>query len=163
VTTVHLVRHAHAGDRSAWTADDLLRPLSPKGRKQSAAIAERLAPLVVRRLLSSPSVRCLETLEPLAAQLGIDVEPTAVLAEGADPRDALALIEGLDGPAALCSHGDVIPGALVLLARRGVPLVDGHELRDGDLLRNAKASTWDLDVEAGTIVRGTYVPPPGKT
>ncbi|MFP5332364.1 MAG: NUDIX domain-containing protein, partial [Acidimicrobiia bacterium] len=37
--TVWLVRHAAAGDRSTWTDDDRVRPLTPKGRNQARAIA----------------------------------------------------------------------------------------------------------------------------
>ena len=37
--TLHLVRHAHAGDRSRWSGgDDLERPLSDTGHEQAVAI-----------------------------------------------------------------------------------------------------------------------------
>ena len=39
-----LVRHAKAGSRTDWDADDFARPLTGKGRRQAAAIAERLLP-----------------------------------------------------------------------------------------------------------------------
>ena len=39
---IHLVRHAHAGNRSAWRGDDRVRPLSAKGRAQADAIADAL-------------------------------------------------------------------------------------------------------------------------
>ena len=46
--------------------DDRLRPLSGKGRAQSVLLADRLAPLAVGTLVSSPYLRCVETLQPLA-------------------------------------------------------------------------------------------------
>jgi phosphohistidine phosphatase SixA len=163
VSSVHVVRHAHAGDRNAWSGDDQLRPLSPKGRRQAEAIAERLAARGVDRLLSSGFTRCVETLEPLGHLRVAPIEVAPELAEGADPDDALALVLGLEGTeAALCSHGDVIPGLMVLLARKGVELVDGRPLRDGDVLRCGKGSTWELELDGGAVVRAAYIPPPGK-
>jgi phosphohistidine phosphatase SixA len=63
---LYVVRHAHAGSRSAWLEDDRLRPLSDKGRLQAKAIAERIVPLGPSVLLTSPYLRCQQTLEPLA-------------------------------------------------------------------------------------------------
>mgnify|MGYP000349545033 CR=1 FL=1 len=61
-----LVRHAKAGSRSQWVGDDRLRPLSNKGRTQSEVLADRLAPVATGMLVSSPYLRCIETLQPLA-------------------------------------------------------------------------------------------------
>jgi phosphohistidine phosphatase len=75
LTTVHLVRHAHAGDPERWDGPDELRPLSPKGRKQ----AERLGAFLVRagirpdRIISSPKVRALQTAELVGEALGLEV------------------------------------------------------------------------------------------
>lgn len=100
-----LVRHASAGERSEWEGDDRLRPLDKKGRKQAAALVELLRPLDIRRLVSSPYVRCVETLAPLAAELGLEVEHDDRLAEGAG-RAAQELLQE-DGVVA-CTHGDVV-------------------------------------------------------
>lgn len=59
----------------------------------------------VRRVLSSPYRRCIQTVEPLAAALGVPVETDERLAEGAGSA-GLALLEE-DGVVA-CTHGDVI-------------------------------------------------------
>ncbi len=67
--TLHLVRHAHAGDPEAWDGPDELRPLSNKGRRQ----AERLGSFLLRtdirpdRLISSPKLRALQTAELVGA------------------------------------------------------------------------------------------------
>ncbi len=150
--TVFLIRHAHAGDRSRWDRDDRLRPLSPKGERQAAHIEARLATEPVVRVLSSPYVRCLQTVQPLARHLGLDLEAHDALAEGADVDDALALLAGLvpaleGGAAALCSHGDVIPELLEVLSAAGIPMVGrGCE----------KGSIWRLEIEAGELVRGVH-------
>ena len=71
---LYLVRHAKAGERRLWTADDLDRPLSKKGWKQADLVGKRLAKLGPSTLLSSAYVRCIQTLEPLAERIGQPVE-----------------------------------------------------------------------------------------
>ena len=66
VSTIYLVRHAKAGDRSSWDGDDTIRPLSGKGRRQAVAISDRLFDLIAAhpdaQLISSPYIRCMQTL-----------------------------------------------------------------------------------------------------
>jgi len=154
--TIHLVRHAEAGSRRRWAGPDESRPLSDEGREQTAHITDQLAGAGVGRVLSSPYARCVQTVEPLAARLGIQVEPADVLAEGARGRDVRVFVDELATAgvvAALCSHGDVIPDLLRVLARRGVAL----EPTD----RCQKGSVWSLVVESGRITRAVYTPPLG--
>jgi 8-oxo-dGTP diphosphatase len=115
---LYVIRHSAAGNRSAWDKPDDLRPLSHKGRRQADAIADMLASAGIDRLVSSPSVRCVQSLEPLAQRLGHQVEIDERLAEGGDGEGALDLAEELRKKvdvAALCSHGDVIPDMLRIL------------------------------------------------
>src|SRR5688572_19762287 len=84
--TVYLVRHAVAVGRSDWKGDDSLRPLTKRGERQASGLVELLAGADVQRVLSSPAVRCRETVEPLASKIGLSVQPTEVLAEGARPK-----------------------------------------------------------------------------
>jgi len=153
---LHLVRHAHAGDRAAWTGDDSQRPLSPKGWRQARGLVTGLGVTSLRQAVSSPSLRCVQTLEPLAEAHGRRVESDDRLLEGADPRDALDLIEAAlarGGATAACSHGDVIPGVLDLLRSAG--------MRFEGPLTWPKASTWVLEGDAaGRVVRARYLPPP---
>lgn len=100
-----LIRHASAGDREQWDGDDRLRPLDEKGRRQAAALVDELVSLDVRRIVSSPYTRCVETVAPLAAALGLGVEEDDRLAEGAGSAAAELLRE--EGLVA-CTHGDVI-------------------------------------------------------
>lgn len=150
--TVHLIRHAKAESRSAWTTDDSLRPLSDKGLRQSAALADQCADLGLRRVLSSPAVRCRQTVEPLAERIGVPVEDAAELAEGAALGPALALLAGLTVEAALSSHGDLIPEIVDHLAAEGMRL-EGPD-------RCQKASIWTLERSGGRFVVGRYSPPP---
>lgn len=142
------VRHAIALRRQAWTGDDDLRPLTPRGYDQAERLAELLAPFTIERVLSSPSTRCIETVQPLAARLGLPLEPVEQLAEGTGTA-ASALLEGLDGTIVVCSHGDVIPDLVASVAPSA--------RRDDGVLVCGKASTWIVE-DAGASAR--YLPPP---
>lgn len=147
-----LIRHAEAGDRREWVGDDLLRPLSPMGREQAMRIVALWRDQPLKRVLSSPSVRCVQTVEPLASALGIDVEQTEALQEG-HADQALELVGELAGEdAALCTHGDVIPEVLQRLEAQGVHILSEWKWRKG--------STWVLHTEGGALRRATYVPRP---
>lgn len=152
---LYLVRHAKAGSRSDWMGDDRLRPLSGKGRTQSEALAERLAPLATGDLVSSPYLRCIETLQPLAARLGSAVRTDERLAEETGFVGALALLTELPDDSVLCSHGDVIPETMSALQRRGTAILTEPDWR--------KASVWVLDRNAeGDITSATVWAPPGE-
>jgi len=146
--TLLIVRHAVALRRQDWTRDDDLRPLTPRGYEQAEALPALLQPYGVDRILSSPSVRCVETVQPLAARLGLPVEPIEELAEGAG-TNALALLDGLDGTIVLCSHGDVLPELVSAVA----PSVRSPE---GEIACE-KGSTWVIG-ERGAEPQ--YLPPP---
>ncbi len=103
-----LIRHASAGLPSDWAGEDALRPLDGLGRVQAAGLPEDLAAFPLLRILSSPAVRCVETVAPLALNRGLVVERRPELAEGSNPADVVALIRGVGGSAALCTHGDVL-------------------------------------------------------
>jgi 8-oxo-dGTP diphosphatase len=145
----YVVRHADAGKRR--TVADEQRPLSRRGRVQAEWIAETLADLGITRLLASPYVRCIETLEPLAALIDVEIEVSDDLGEGNGPAPVLAFLDATDAPIAICSHGDVIGELLEALDERDVP-------RDDD--RMAKGSTWVLTRRGRAIVDARYVPAP---
>ena len=152
---LYFVRHAKAGNRPEWDGDDFARPLTGKGRRQAIAIAERLAPLSSGTLISSPSVRCVQTLEPLARQLGTTIVVDPKLAEGAGFDGALELLATLPDGSVLCSHGDVIPDTIAALERRGCVIVGEPEWR--------KASVWQLRrSDDGAISEATASPPPSR-
>jgi 8-oxo-dGTP diphosphatase len=165
-----LVRHGAAGSRHKWNGPDRLRPLSVKGERQAKALVPvvlgQLASGVplsaaqagppgpsITRVLSSPYIRCIQTVEPLAHELGLKVEPARPLAEGAKPRSVTTVVRGLHDPAVLCSHGDVVPLILETLARE-----DGFELPAAYLCQ--KGSTWHLVGDDDRYMEAHYIPPP---
>lgn len=130
---VLVFRHARAGDRNRWEGDDRVRPLDKKGRRHAKALHAHLAGYPVARVLSSPYVRCVDSVAPLARARGLTVEETEALAEGATRDDVLRLLAGLDEPVVLLStHGDVIYELLGDELRKGetqVVALEGDELR----------------------------------
>ncbi len=70
-----VVRHAHAVARGAWSGgDDTLRPLDAAGvARASALVVGVLAAYAPRRVVSSPSVRCVATVAPFADSAGLTV------------------------------------------------------------------------------------------
>lgn len=177
---LYVVRHAKAVARDDWPGGDLDRPLDAKGLSQSPEIARRLCKRLAETtpqgdtsLFSSPSARCRQTLEPLAAELGVDIEPEPLLGDlvSGPPRpaklpDAAILdwfaergTEFVDrclaaGPSSVvaCSHGDLIPPLLqVLFDRDGVvPSASG----------NQKGSFWTLRFADGRLHSADYEPAP---
>jgi 8-oxo-dGTP diphosphatase len=124
---VILLRHASAGDRDKWQGDDRLRPLDTRGRKQAERLRDVLLAHNVTRVLSSPYVRCTQTVAPL----GLEIETDDRLAEGTSPEGTLELLAALDGAVA-CTHGDVIEALLGRSLRKGgaVVLDGGREIQE---------------------------------
>jgi phosphohistidine phosphatase SixA len=104
-----VLRHASAGERANWSGPDDQRPLDERGKRQAVELVETLAQFTIDRILTSPYLRCSETVEPLAGALGLEIEPSDALAEGSQRAALDLLISQLRGSCAvLCSHGDVI-------------------------------------------------------
>lgn len=156
---IYLVRHAHAGGRDEWDGPDEKRPLSRRGRAQATALADALAPAPIRRVLSSPAARCVQSVAELAQRLRLPVDTASELAEGTSARRIVGFVDDLvatsgagsrtdaTGDVVLCTHGDVIPALLEQLQHDRVPL---HGIGC------AKGSVWALEVRDGNVQRGTY-------
>lgn len=74
-----LVPHADAGDRHKWTTDQDMRPLSDLGISQAAALAEEVGR--VDAIISSPALRCVQTVEPIAERSQVEIERSDDLRE----------------------------------------------------------------------------------
>lgn len=154
--TVYLLRHARAGRRSAWKGRDDMRPLTKVGRRQADAVADRLADEGIARIVSSPFVRCRQTVEPLAGRLHLPVDLADGLAEGARLDEVLRVLEKVvDERTVLCTHGDVV--ALLLQHCREHGVDAGPRGSDPPM---AKGSIWELGTKRGLVTKATYIPPP---
>lgn len=152
--TTYLLRHASAGSRDDADPQDHQRPLDPDGQEQARRLADWLRHQPIERLVSSPYLRCVQSLEPLGDALGLPVELDDALAEGADIEDAWRLLASVaHGHVVLCSHGDVIPDLVRRAQLRGlhVPGKSGC----------AKGSVWTLEHWDGDrFATGVYTPIP---
>ena len=109
------VRHANAEDRSTWKDTDPVRPLDALGRERAKALVPILAAFGVTRVVTSPAVRCLDTVLPYAVATGYGTHIKVGLSEegfaerpGRAPHHLKQLLERGE-PAVLCSHGPVLP------------------------------------------------------
>jgi broad specificity phosphatase PhoE len=127
--TLILIRHAHRDN----TQRELDNGLSEKGREQAKAIkrffTERFSKDEVGKglwLLSSPKLRCIETLQPIAKVMErqVDIHPNLDEQSSRESIKAFeARIQGFLHEWAeskmqltiLCSHGDWLPTAMAQL------------------------------------------------
>jgi 8-oxo-dGTP diphosphatase len=151
-SAVYVVRHAKAGIRSAWPGPDEERPLTRRGRKQARRLVDRFQGLDLGRIVSSPFVRCVQTVEPLATARGLAVEPVAELREGVSMTDLVRAIASLDErPTVVCSHGTEIESMIDRFHHDGATIEGARGI--------AKGSVWVLDREQGRVASARYLPP----
>ena len=127
--TLIVLRHAKALSREAFDGDDLERPLS----KDGTAYAERLIPLLdaygVRRVVSSPAVRCARTVEPYAHSISTFLEIDDRLAEATRPRHVERSVQAIverKKPVVLCTHRPTLPWVFDTLGVTPVDLAPGE-------------------------------------
>ena len=151
--TIFLVRHAKAGSRSQFDGPDWLRPLTPPGQQQARGLLTLFQRAKFEHIISSPYVRCMETVVPLASHHRLAVEPHDALAEGSPIEAVVDLIDQhIDAGVVLCSHGDIIPMALAHFKTLGVKI-------DGDG-RCEKGSTWVIEGALNRSAAAEYWSPP---
>lgn len=150
--TIYLVRHAKAADRASWPPPDSERPLRKAGWQQARTLGERLAAVGPKQLVSSPSLRCIQTLEPLAELTGLPIEIDDRLDEGAAFEGALELLDKVPHGTVLSSHGDVIPETIEALVRRGLDVQSPADWR--------KATVWVLERKHGNFTHAVVWGPP---
>jgi 8-oxo-(d)GTP phosphatase len=122
-----LLRHASAGEKADWAGDDASRPLDATGRGDAEGLATLLALFAPKaRVLSSPAVRCTESVRPYVAGFGGAIEAEAALAlhdragESLSSRtswgdalgDLVRTLVAASRPAVLCLHRENLPQAL---------------------------------------------------
>ncbi|HEY7478107.1 MAG TPA: NUDIX hydrolase [Actinomycetota bacterium] len=154
--SVFVLRHTEAGERESWDEPDELRPISKAGLRQAGRVAEQLADVAFTRLVSSPYLRCIQSLEPIAQRRGLDITIAKELDEDEPPSgtEAWVLAASTDGPAALSTHGANVEGFVRRLQERDVPIGG-----DGTVAWE-KGSVWRVDVQDGRITGATYIAPP---
>jgi phosphohistidine phosphatase SixA len=149
-----VVRHAEAGDRERFVGDDSLRPLSRQGRRQANALGKRLAESSLD-LITSPYLRCVETLSPTSSRLRRAMMLASWLVEGEPADEALyQLIEltGEIGGLVACTHQDLMVGMF------DVAIAAGAVASSRPLFE--KAATAEFTIISGKVVAVSFVAPP---
>lgn len=112
-----------------------------------------LKPFPITAIYSSPFLRCVQTVEPLARARGIEVMQSTSLAEGMGLPGAMEFIgdKRLDHVVLSC-HGDLVWELVEDLVKRQVVRAGegGFE----------KASTWVVDFDATEPVTARYISSP---
>lgn len=146
-----VVRHGDAGSKGSWNGPDSLRPLSPAGRRQAAGLVLRLEDYPVEQILSSPAVRCQQTVQPLARDRSLPIEPVSALGVDAGPDQLRTmLLDRRLRRAVLCTHGETFSQLFTLLVEDGLTVQEPP--------RCPKGSTW-LVRRTRLHVHARYLPP----
>jgi 8-oxo-dGTP diphosphatase len=139
-----IVRHAKSRSRSSWPDADPLRPLNARGRERAEALIPILAAYDITRVVTSPSVRCLDTVLPYAVTTGWRARLKSGLSEegfAEQPERApyhLGRLIERGHATVVCSHGPVLPVLLQRLASIAGP--DGADTPARVALSEAAAS-----------------------
>ncbi|GAB3517745.1 NUDIX hydrolase [Arthrobacter monumenti] len=117
-----LLRHAKAKPRSSWTLAEGDRTLVASGQRQAKAVGRLLTAWGPNRALTSPWVRCVQTLKPYAKTAKLKIKQIDALTEAShkrQPKKARAVAEGVfekRKPVIICTHRPVLPTLLEVFA-----------------------------------------------
>jgi len=159
LTTLLLVRHAKAGSRAQWEDADELRPLSANGRKQLDGVRAVARVCGADRVFSAPLVRCVQTVQPVADDLGTRVVEEELVSEKAYEGNAEEAVNRVldivadGGVPVICSQGGVIPDLVSRLANRSGRAPERH-------VPAKKGSVWALFFDGGEMVAAEYLEAP---
>jgi len=159
--TILIVRHGTAGSKSRYKGDDRMRPLDKRGRAQAESLVGQLLAFGADTLYAADRVRCNQTIEPLAEELGVRIHSEPLLTEEAYAEDRKATrrrvldIAAAEGTPVICTQGKVIPDLIAWWCER-----DGVR---PDKSRNRKGSTWVMSSWQGRLVAADHIGSPLAT
>jgi 8-oxo-dGTP pyrophosphatase MutT (NUDIX family)/phosphohistidine phosphatase SixA len=160
------LRHAKALSRDEWQGTDAARPLSPRGKKQAYSIVGPLLAFGAQKIVSSPAVRCMKTVAPLAAAVGRKADKSSLIGQDAwevgesDARTVIGQRVRARKAAVLCSHGPVLPDILSELAL-ATGTLRGSYLGSASALEPGAFSVAHLSVDnpgSGIVAIETHTP-----
>ena len=156
--TVLIVRHGTAGSKSRYKGDDKQRPLDKHGRAQAESLVGQLLAFGATEVHAADRLRCHQTAEPLAEELGVTIQNEPALTEEAysddrkRARQRVLEIAAGGGTPVICTQGKVIPDLIAWWCER-----DGVR---PDKSRNRKGSTWVLSLSDGRLVAADHIGSP---
>ena len=172
-----LVRHASAGNKSAWAGSDTSRPLDSRGTKDASMLASLLRCFGVCRVISAPAERCVATVRPYSAATGgvIEIESAFDIVKGAGSGadesavTVMARLAADSRPVIVCAHRENLPVLLkAACAALGAGSTGGKAMRKGEFVVLHRAEGELIVAERhhpnGTWLIGDARPPgpPGR-
>lgn len=127
--TLVLLRHAKAVPRDEFDGEDRDRPLAAAGHDRAKELVPLLTAFGVRRIVSSPAARTVQTVDPYVAATDELLELDDRLAEGTPAGQVERVIETLlttKRPTVACTHRPVLPDAYDALGIDGAALSPGN-------------------------------------
>lgn len=110
-----VARHGKATAHENWDGLDSLRPLVAHGMQQARDIAGGLAAFGPAAIISSPAIRCLQTIAPLSYKLGMEIRESGKISQDKWTSEGDRVVDFVSSrlrkavPVVMCSHGPVIP------------------------------------------------------
>jgi 8-oxo-dGTP pyrophosphatase MutT (NUDIX family)/phosphohistidine phosphatase SixA len=124
-----VVRHTHARQRKTWKGEDAERPLRAQGKEEAHKLVGLFAAYGVSRVISSPALRCVDTVLPYinAHQAKFRLDPR-LSEDGFDLSEVQQRVRrelDRDKPVVICSHRPVLPDIQRALGLEPVALDPG--------------------------------------
>jgi phosphohistidine phosphatase SixA len=139
---VLLLRHASAGERLSSAGVDRFRRLDEVGRATARRLVWAFADREITKVVSSPLVRCLESVVPLAESRHLVVESRWELEPDVALDDLLTLLADLPDTTLACTHREVF-----------------EKLLGWDVTCD-KGGAWVLERSGSELVPTLYLEPP---
>ena len=137
-----LLRHASAGERLSSPGVDRFRRLDEDGRATARQLVWSLAEREITEIVSSPFPRCVETVVPIAASLGLVVDQRWELEPDSALEDVKTLLMDLPETTLVCTHREIFE----LLLGWDVPC--------------EKGAIWVVEKTASELVPTLYIEAP---
>ncbi|MDN4478615.1 NUDIX hydrolase [Demequina sp. SYSU T00039] len=154
-----LVRHARAKRRKAWKLADLRRPITKAGAQRARAIVPLISCFGVGRVDSSPARRCVDTVAPYAAAVGVEVKTHDSLTEPSHAERPLATAKTFaklfykTSARAVCVHRPTLPTIIELMRASIRPYTRGALPRSNPYLPAGGVLVAHVnDTESGPVV-----------
>jgi phosphohistidine phosphatase SixA len=141
---VLLLRHASAGARLSSPGVDRFRRLDDGGRLVARQLVWSLAHHEITRVVSSPLVRCVESVVPIAESRGLVVETRWELEPDVQLDDLVTLLVDLPATSLVCTHREVFEKLL------------------GWDVTCEKGAAWVLERNERELVPSLYLAPPAQ-
>ncbi|MDR7085912.1 8-oxo-dGTP diphosphatase [Aeromicrobium panaciterrae] len=141
--TLIVQRHGKAAARSA-DIDDLERPLTSVGSEQAQTLAPILAAYGVGRVISSPALRCAQTVEPYAHSISTFIEIDDRIGEDttfAQVQRSVAATLDRKRPVVLCTHRPTLPWIFEAIGTESYDLAPG----EGVVIHHRKGTVFAVE------------------